>query len=208
MINAVTPSALSTVLICAAKDKYHDYATIYAALRRYLSTSYTDRHYNESHTYVDEGAKRHVCKPFPFHFIVASMPLLLTQFLMKITAFTLPYFSLTEHPPAVDYAPLSRSGIFGIDAIGSKYIREEKFSLSWSGEANEPSLMVALNPLMEYGTLQSSAVFWVRNNIFHIRHKWEEVLDSLDEQTTLSVQKLPFHCLSFQDLPCLPLNGY
>ena len=196
MINAVTPSALSTVLICAAKDKDHDYATIYATLRRYLSTSYTDRHYNESHTYFDGYARRHVCKPSSFHCIVASMPLLLTQFLMKITAFTLPYFCLTKQPPAADYAPLSRSGTFGIGAIGNKYIREEKFSLSWSGAANEPSLMVALNPLTEFnGPLQSSAALWVRNIIFHIRHKWEEVLDELDEQTTLSVQKFPFHCL-------------
>lgn len=45
VVKAVTPSALSTVLLCAAKDISHDYATIYATLRRYLSTSYSDRHY-------------------------------------------------------------------------------------------------------------------------------------------------------------------
>lgn len=120
------------------------------------------------------------------------MPLLLIQFPLKVIAFTVPYFSLTEQPPATDYAPLSPSGIFGINAGGGKYIREEKFSLSRSGgmSTGEPSLMVVLNPLSQHekDTIQQClAAVWIRNNFLYIRGKWEEVLDSLDEQTTLSV---------------------
>ena len=79
--------------------------------------------------------------------------------------------------------------MFGIDNKGIRYIREEKFSLSWSGEANQPSLMLALNPLVQYvdDDDEYHAVNWISNNIFCIKCKWEEVLDSIDEQTTLSV---------------------
>ena len=199
-VNAFTPSALSTILLCAAKDESHDYATVYAALRRHLSISHTERHYNEGHAYELESTDnkfnlRHVCEPFPFHLTACDKPLLRKLILMKITAFTIPYFSLTERPPASDQAPLSPSGIFGVDAKGEKYIREQKFSVSWSGglEVGAPSLMVALNPLSEYRddldyrSEQPSAAAWTRNNLLHIVWKWEEVLDSLDEQTTLPV---------------------
>lgn len=113
--------------------------------------------------------------------------------LLKMTAFTVPYFSLTNNPPAVDLAPLFPSGIFAINGIGRKYIREEKFTLSWTGGsgADEPALVTILNPLTPYrmsGGRHFKALMWVRNNFFHIVHKWEEVLDSLDEQTTLSVR--------------------
>lgn len=79
MVNAFTPSALSTILLCAAKDKSKGYATIYAALRRHLSTSHTERHYNEGHTYQLEPIDnqityRHVCGPFSFHPTACSMP--------------------------------------------------------------------------------------------------------------------------------------
>ena len=199
-VNAFTPSALSTILLCAAKDESHDYASAYAALRRHLSTSHTERHYNEGHAYQLESTDseinyRSVCEPFPFHLTAGDMPLLLKLILMKITAFTIPYFGLTERPPASDQAPLSPSGIFGVDAKGEKYIREQKFSVSWSGGLGfgAPSLMVALNPLsgyrdeLDYKSEQPSAALWIRNNLFHIVWKWEEVLDSLDEQTTLPV---------------------
>ena len=199
-VNAFTPSALSTILLCAAKDESHDYATIYAALRRHLSTSQTERHYNEGHSYdvksIDNKTSyRSVCEPFSFHLTACYMPVFLKLILMKITAFTVPYFSLTERPPTSDQAPLSPSGIFGVDAKGEKYIREQKFSVSWSGghEAGAPSLVVALNPLSgyqdgpRYESEQSSAVLWIRNNLFFITCKWKEVLDSLDEQTTLPV---------------------
>ena len=122
------------------------------------------------------------------------MPVL-KPMLMKITACTIPYFSLTETPPASDQAPLSPSGSFGVDAKGKKYIREQKFSVSWSGglESGAPSLMVALNPLsgfqdyLGHKSEQPSAALWIQNNLFHIVHEWKEVLDSLDEQTTLPV---------------------
>ncbi|CAD6566817.1 MAG: hypothetical protein ASARMPREDX12_008836 [Alectoria sarmentosa] len=172
-VNAFIPSALSTILLCAAKDKSKDHATIYAALRRHLSTSHTERHYNEGHAYQLEPTDNQITY-------------------RNITAFTIPYFSLTERPPASDQAPFSPSGIFGVDAKGEKYIREQKFSVSWSGglELGQPSLMVALNPLRDYRDWpgkereQPAAAHWARNNLFHIKHKWGEVLDSLDEQTT------------------------
>ena len=199
-VNAFTPSALSTILLCAAKDESYDYATIYAALRRHLSTSQTERHYNEGHSYQLKSTDnktnyRNVCEPFSFHLTACHMPILLKLILMKITAFTVPYFSLTERPPAPDQAPLSPSGIFGVDAKGEKYIREQKFSVSWSGgrKLGAPSLMVALNPLSgyqngpDYKSEQSSATLWIRNNLFLIVCKWEEVLDLLDEQTSLPV---------------------
>ncbi|KAK0514793.1 hypothetical protein JMJ35_002172 [Cladonia borealis] len=182
----------------AFSDESHDYATIYAALRRHLSTSQTERHYNEGHSYELESTDnkisyRNVCEAFSFHLTACDIPILLKLILMKITAFTVPYFSLTEKPPASDQAPLSPSGIFGVDAKGEKYIREQKFSVSWSGghKLGAPSLVVALNPLdgyqngPDYKSEQSSAVLWIRNNLFIIGCKWEEVLDSLDEQTTL-----------------------
>ena len=207
-VNAFTPSALSTILLCAAKDESNDYATIYAALRRHLSTSHTERHYNEDHAYQlkstnQEVNYRHVCEPFSFHLTACEMPVLLTLILMKITAFTIPYFSLTETPPASDQAPLAPSGIFGVDAKGKKYIREQKFSVSCSGglESGAPSLMVALNPLsrfpydLDHESEQPSAALWIRNNFFHIIHEWKEVLDSLDEQTTLRVWWQWFRCL-------------
>ncbi len=199
-VNAFTPSALSTILLCAAKDESYDFATIYAALRRHLSTSHTERHYNEGHAYQVESTDnktnyRHVCEPFSFHLTACDMPVLLKLILMKITAFMIPYFSLTARPPASDQAPLSPSGIFGFDAKGEKYIREQKFSVSWSGglEFGAPSLMVALNPLSKYQddlgnkSEQPSAAVWIRNNLFHIVSRWKEVLNSLDEQTTLPV---------------------
>lgn len=118
---------------------------------------------------------------------------MLTFFSMKMTAFTVPYFRLSDGPPPVDFAPLFPSGIFGINGIGKKYIREEKYTLSWSGggSADEPSLMVTLNPLTPYRMFREKrfkTLNWVRNNFFDIVGRWEEVLDSLDEQTTLSVR--------------------
>ena len=198
--NAFTPSALSTILLCAPKDKSKDYVTIYAALRRHLSTSHTERHYDEGHAYEVESTDnqvtlRHVCGPFSFRPTACSMPVLLKLILVKISAFTIPYFSLTERPPASDQAPLSLSGIFGVDEKGKKYIREQKFSVSWSGglKSGEPSLVVALSPLSEYRASpgeeneQPAAASWARNNLFYIACKWKEVLDSLDERTTLPV---------------------
>ncbi|KAL8814686.1 MAG: hypothetical protein Q9223_006113 [Gallowayella weberi] len=116
-----------------------------------------------------------------------------------MAAFTIPYFRLTKQPPAADEAPLSPSGAFTIDAMGGKYIREEKFSVSWSGASgtDKASLMVVLNPLSQYNnkdrtrymdkrrTYKLPGVSWLRNNLFQIVHHWGEVLDELDTQTTL-----------------------
>ncbi|KAG8527692.1 uncharacterized protein KY384_007846 [Bacidia gigantensis] len=172
IINAFTPSALSTVLLCASKDRDHDFTTVYAALRRHLSTNHVDRHYNEGHGF--ERGKH-----------VSGMTMK-----SQIVAFTIPYFTLTDHIPAEDCAPLSHSGIFGIGATGTKHIREEKFSMTWVGgmSVDEPSLMIVLSPLDPNDDVQGRrmpVVSWIRNNIFMIAHMWGEVLDSLDEQTTL-----------------------
>ena len=187
MINAFTPSAISSVLLCAATDIDHDYASIYAALRRHLSTSHTDRHYSEGHTFYDETFDRlrsesSSVSDTPHQHNVAN----------RIAAFTIPYFKVTDDEPAADCAPLSPSGRFSIDTKIGKYIREEKFSLSWSSgdDPKEPSLLLVLSPLIQHYVdeeYRSSLVYWVRDNLFEIECKWEEVLDSLDEQTTLSV---------------------
>ncbi|KAL8675811.1 MAG: hypothetical protein Q9224_007376 [Gallowayella concinna] len=116
-----------------------------------------------------------------------------------MAAFTIPYFSLTKQPPAADRAPHSTSGVFSSDAVNGKHIREEKFSVSWSGGRGTgmASLMVVLNPLSQYidRTLmlrmdelrpyKPPGINWVRNNLFCIVHHWGEVLDELDTQTTL-----------------------
>lgn len=117
-----------------------------------------------------------------------------------MAAFTIPYFSLTENPPAADSAPLSPSGVFGLDAVNGKYIREEKFSVSWTRDegTGKACLMVVLSPLVQYmdypvvkyfekTKLKGPGISWVRNNLFWIVHKWGEVLDALDTQTTLPV---------------------
>lgn len=70
VINAFSPSALSTVILCAANTKDHDYATIYAALRRHISTSHTDRHYYENHGWRSGSTSRNVRDSFCVH----SMP--------------------------------------------------------------------------------------------------------------------------------------
>ena len=129
---------------------------------------------------------------FIFHLITHTV-LVAHANLEKMTAQTVPYFELSERPPAPDQAPLSSSGIFGSDTKGGKYIREQKFSVSWSGGINgEPSLMVALNPLAKYSSYgkeneQPEATLWVRNNLFLIASNWEAVLNELDEQTTIPV---------------------
>ena len=205
-INAFTPSALSTVLLCAAKHKDCDYASIYAALRRHLSTSHGDRHYFENHGWaphlsLDLPPFSSVRQFLSFCVISFCNSLKLTQFPTKLTSFTVPYFSLTDDPPAVDFAPLFPSGVFGINGTGKKYIREEKFTLSWCGgwSIDEPSLVVLLNPLDPYwtGGQHFEALTWVRNNFLLIAHKWEEILDSLDEQTTLSVRDFRFGFITY-----------
>ncbi|KAL8925999.1 MAG: hypothetical protein Q9208_003140 [Pyrenodesmia sp. 3 TL-2023] len=104
----------------------------------------------------------------------------------KIRAFTIPYFSLTEQPPAAEHAPLSPHGIFGIDTMGGKYIREEKFSFfrisDWG--VDKPFLMLVLSPLFQY-TTGGVYIAGIRNNLYFIAGKWEVVMDALDEQTTL-----------------------
>lgn len=200
MVDAFTPSALSTILLCAGKDKDHDYATIYAALRRHLSTSHADRLYNESETWSLSPSQngpphRRVRQSFFFFFLCNLWlnSIDANALLDKTIAFTVPYFRLTDDPPAVDKAPLFPSGIFGISGLGRKYIREEKYTLSWTGglSTDEPSLMVAFNPILPIKMTegeQFKIVRWVRNNFVRIVRQWERVLDSLDEQTTLPVR--------------------
>ncbi|KAL8650470.1 MAG: hypothetical protein Q9226_005130 [Calogaya cf. arnoldii] len=171
VVNAFSPSALSTVLLCAAYTKDCDYATIYAALRRHLSTTSIDRFYCEDR-------------------------ILNTR---HMAAFTISYFSVTDKVPATDCAPLSPSGSFSINAMEGKYICEKKFSVSWTGHpgTDGPSLMVVLNPLEQYSDKQKRrimqktqstipSVYWVHCNLFCLVYEWEEVLDALDTQTTLS----------------------
>jgi hypothetical protein len=77
-INAFTPSALAAVLLSSAKDDHHDYSTIYAALRRHLSTSNADRNYYMGHGFdnvLDDGSTstRHVRESSLFLFIKCNL---------------------------------------------------------------------------------------------------------------------------------------
>ena len=55
VVDTFTPSALGTILLCAEHSKGCDYATIYAALRRHLSTRSIDRHFCEVHGFKYQG---------------------------------------------------------------------------------------------------------------------------------------------------------
>ena len=125
----------------------------------------------------------------------------------QVAAFTIPYFSVTDEPPPVDRAPLCLSGVFSSNLMNGKYICERKFSVSWS-RIREPTLTVVLSPLNTYssqpqrkrwnflGTSSTARGFsWIQNNLFNIVYKWEEILDALDAQITLSVLA-PFFALS------------
>ncbi|KAL8671273.1 MAG: hypothetical protein Q9168_004227 [Polycauliona sp. 1 TL-2023] len=116
----------------------------------------------------------------------------------QMAAFTIPYFSVTREAPATDCAPLTPNGIFSINLLSGKYICERKFSVSWTGLTypNGPTLMVVLSPPVHYRDMEMEKQIgkefsppgnhWVINNLFGIVREWEEVLDALDAQTTLS----------------------
>ncbi|KAL8994198.1 MAG: hypothetical protein Q9169_005774 [Polycauliona sp. 2 TL-2023] len=76
---------------------------------------------------------------------------MMKRLFMQILAFTVPYFSVTDKPQALDYAPLSPNGVFSISATDGKYICERKFSVSWSGlsRSDGPTSMMVLSPLSE-----------------------------------------------------------
>jgi len=103
-------------------------------------------------------------------------------------SFTVPYFALTNKKPANDLAPLTPSGIFGVGSFEGKYIREEKFTVSRI-ECGPYELMAAFSPLFqrEFSESRFPLYQWVMNNLRGITWKWGEVLDSLDEQTSLPV---------------------
>ncbi|KAL8835778.1 MAG: hypothetical protein Q9170_003172 [Blastenia crenularia] len=201
-VEAFTPSALSTILLCAAKSQDLDYSTIYAALRRHLSTDHTDRHYNESHSTHQNSYWTDVSESFVV--IISTHyagPLdMLIHFSTQIHTFTIAYFKLTDQPPTADCAPLSLDGVFSIDAKNGKYIREEKFSVCYSakwkgnfsqsgkGHGNWPSLLLTLNSMCPYVDLSNErfrSIYWIRGNLEWIASQWEKLLDALDAQTTL-----------------------
>ncbi|RYO98315.1 hypothetical protein DL766_006634 [Monosporascus sp. MC13-8B] len=89
---AFTPSLLAAVLLSVAKDKQHDYATIYAALRRHLSTHSSDRLHYDKHVFKKDSDD----EDSPW-----------------MGSVTLPYFALTKEKPAQDQVPRSLAGILG-----------------------------------------------------------------------------------------------
>ncbi|KAL8982845.1 MAG: hypothetical protein Q9205_002764 [Flavoplaca limonia] len=108
---------------------------------------------------------------------------------------------VTNTPPDREEAPLCPSGVFSSSSTGETHICERKFSVSWTGcyGTDEPSLMLVLSPLSDYmseslrrrckalGTsLAPPGIFWIEENLFRIVQQWEEVLDALDAQVTLS----------------------
>lgn len=69
--------------------------------------------------------------------------------------------------------------------------------------------MVVLSPLSEFISLPkrvmwkisgtsptTPGIFWIKDNLFSIVYQWEEVLDALDAQITLSVLNLCFALLN------------
>ena len=77
-INAFTPSALSTVLL---SDANNDHDSIYAALRRHVSTTYADRHYSESYCEGNESSpnEKLVCEVFSMSLITTPGCVSLTR---------------------------------------------------------------------------------------------------------------------------------
>jgi hypothetical protein len=89
------------------------------------------------------------------------------------------------------------SGLFGVSSSDGRYIREEKFSFSWTTcDWTGPSLIAAFNTLFprinDNESMQHYPVYnWVDNNFRGMWWKWEEVLDALDRQTSFPVRYMP-----------------
>lgn len=62
VVNAFTPSAMATVLLCSAENRDTVQDPMYAALRRHLSTSHNDRHYNGVHSWGERFMEVDVCE--------------------------------------------------------------------------------------------------------------------------------------------------
>lgn len=103
----------------------------------------------------------------------------------QMGSITVPYFAVTTEMPPEDLAPLSPAGLFGVQGPNRKYIREERFTLAWYRYEEGPSLVATFGALTD--APQRPMVLWLTNNMRHIMWKWQEVLDFLEEQTSLPV---------------------
>ncbi|KAL2168474.1 hypothetical protein VTG60DRAFT_7210 [Thermothelomyces hinnuleus] len=159
IVKAFTPSALAAVLLSDTRDLSRDGDVIYTGLRRHLSRRIGDRFF-----YANHGS---LWGPRVSH----------------IGSITVPYFAVTTEPPAKDLAPLSSAGLFGVQGQNRKYIREERFTLSWVRYERGASLVATFGALTD--APQRPMTVWLTNNLRHIGWKWEQVLDFLEEQTSL-----------------------
>lgn len=110
-----------------------------------------------------------------------------------MASMTVPYFALSKKMPAKEEAPLSSAGVFGIEGPNQRYIREQKFTMSWTRQERQgPSLVATFGELTSHGDSTSRRMpmdVWLTNNLRHIWFKWREVLDYLEEQMSLPVSK-------------------
>lgn len=73
VVRDFTRSALSTILLSAGHSNLYDYATLFAALRRHLSTKSTDRLFCEESGYHYKGDPLRFVKSLHFLKYVASL---------------------------------------------------------------------------------------------------------------------------------------
>lgn len=140
---------------------------------RWWTSRYVDRATYTQGAHCIEGFMLTVCSAF------------------QMGSITVPYFALTDEKPSDDQAPLSETGVFGIDGKDGKYIREEKLTITWSRWGyNGPSLVATFGALSERLSDENGPMaLWLSNNLRHIWWKWGEVLDYFEEQTDLPVSE-------------------
>ncbi|KAL2165180.1 hypothetical protein VTH06DRAFT_476 [Thermothelomyces fergusii] len=160
IVKAFSPSALAAVLLSDGSLSDSDPAgdLLYSSLLRHLSSR--DGRFFYAHEFKLRGPK--YC---------------------RFSTITVPYFGVTTNPPAKEEAPLSQARLFGIQGDNRKYIREERFTVSWMRYESGPALMVAFGVLVDHP--RKHMALWLANNLQHIVWKWEQVIDLVEEQTSV-----------------------
>lgn len=186
IIQSLTPSAIAAVLLSAPKDPSYDYFGVYMALRRYLSTETRERFKYSAHGY-SRGDLR-------------------SQYL-QIGFISVSFFSISGEKTAPNQSPFSPIGAFGTPSPSQQFIRERKFTFSFTkcGIGLGPSLAVTLGALTWLGPRQADDPIssWITNNLRHIWFEWRDVLDYMDEQLSLPTSVI-FHGEEHQTAPFAP----
>lgn len=89
--------------------------------------------------------------------------------------------------PPEEIAPLAPAWPFGIYGENRWYIREERFAVAWKRYRGDTGLIVSLGLLTEYGPTARNVSSWALYNLEEIAGKWEQVMDLLEEQTSVPV---------------------